>query len=158
VTFSVRVATLHDRAALAVLRRAWTEENVGAPVDDPTFLPRFDEWLDREHDQRVTWLGLADDVPVAMLNLLVFTRMPAPRPPGTSRPTQWGYLANVYVRPEHRHAGLGRLLLDAGTTYADERGFARLVLSPTDRSVPFYARSGFVPATSLMVRDGRPSG
>ena len=58
------------------------------------------------------------------------------------------------VGAEHRDAGLGRLLLDACTSYADERGLARIVLSPTDRSVPFYARAGFVPATSLMVRQG----
>ena len=95
MTLEVRVATLDDRAAVVTLRRAWTEENVGAPIDDDTFLPRFDEWLGREHDQRVTWLGLADGAAVAMVNLLVFTRMPAPRPVGTTRPTQWGYLANV---------------------------------------------------------------
>ena len=154
MTLAVRVATLDERAAVATLRRAWTEENVGAAIDDDSFLPRFDEWLDREHDQRVTWLGFADDVPVAMLNLLIFTRMPAPQPAGTSRPTQWGYLANFYVRAEHRDAGLGWMLLDACTTYADERGLARIVLSPTDRSVPFYARAGFLPATSLMVRQG----
>jgi hypothetical protein len=29
-------------------------------------------------------------------------------------------------------------------TAADERGYARLVLSPSARSVPFYERAGFV--------------
>jgi hypothetical protein len=37
--------------------------------------------------------------------------------------------------------------------YADEQGFARVVLSPTEWSVPFYAPGGFVPATSLMIRE-----
>jgi hypothetical protein len=44
--------------------------------------------------------------------------------------------------------------LNASTGHADEHGFARLVLSPSERSVPFYARAGFEPATSLMVRPG----
>ncbi|GAA2115183.1 GNAT family N-acetyltransferase [Nocardioides bigeumensis] len=148
----VRTATLDDRAAVAALRRAWTEENAGATIDDPTFLARFDEWLAREHDQRVTWLGLVGGAPVAMLNLLVFTRMPAPRPPGSTRATQWGYLANFYVRPEQRDVGIGTAMLGACTAYADEHGFARIVLSPTTGSVPLYARHGFAPATSLMVR------
>ena len=43
-------------------------------------------------------------------------------------------------------------MLDACTSYADSHGFVRIVLSPSERSVPLYARAGFVPATSLMVR------
>ena len=92
-----------------------------------------------------------------MLNLLVFTRMPSPRPPGSTRPTRWGYLANFFVRPEHRGRGLGSRLLDACATYADQHGFARVVLSPSERSVPLYARHGFAPATSLMLRPGPSS-
>lgn len=150
----VRVATAQDRAAIATLRHAWTEENLGTEIHDETFGPRFAEWFEREHDQRVSWLGLVDDEPVAMLNLLVFTRMPSPRPPGSTRPTQWGYLANFFVRPEHRGRGLGGRMLDACAAYADEHGFARIVLSPSERSTPLYARQGFEPALSLMLRPG----
>nr|WP_246378036.1 GNAT family N-acetyltransferase [Nocardioides ginsengisegetis] len=131
------------------MRRAWTEENAGHPVEDDGFTDRFEEWLEREQDQRVTWLGYADGEAVAMVNLLVFTRMPRP---GESAPNQWGYLANCYVLPEHRNGGLGGRMLDALTAYADEQGFVRVVLSPSPRSVPFYLRGGFEPATSLMVR------
>jgi hypothetical protein len=35
-------------------------------------------------------------------------------------------------------------LLGALIDAADERGYARLVLSPTLRAVPFYERAGFV--------------
>jgi GNAT superfamily N-acetyltransferase len=91
-----------------------------------------------------------------MLNLLVFRRMPRPRSvaaPGS--PGLWGYVANVYVEPASRDAGAGRVLLEAATSHADAHGFARLVLSPSERSVPFYERAGFAPATSLMLRPGR---
>jgi GNAT superfamily N-acetyltransferase len=150
----VRVATWEDRGAVAALRRAWTEENRVAagqdgPVEDDDYLMRFDAWLEREQHQRVTWLGWADGEGVGMLNLLTFTRMPRP---GETAPNQWGYLANCYVRPEHRNTGLGSRLLAACTAYADAHAFVRIVLSPSARSVPFYARSGFEPATSLMVR------
>jgi hypothetical protein len=43
---------------------------------------------------------------------------------------------------------------------ADARGYARLVLSPSLRALPFYARAGFVPADAaagddrLLVRPG----
>jgi len=153
----VRRATVADRDAIVVLRRAWTEENAGEQIPDDGFEARFDAWFEREHDQRVTWLGLTDGVagvPVAMLNLLVFTRMPFPATPERTRPHQWGYLANFFVLAEHRGSGLGTRLVEACTAYADEQGFARVVLSPSERSVPLYARHGFAPATSLMVRPG----
>ncbi|MEO5711109.1 MAG: GNAT family N-acetyltransferase [Nocardioidaceae bacterium] len=141
---------------MAALRRAWTEENHGGPIDDDGFDAAFAEWFEREHDQRVTWLAEGEGRAVGMLNLLVFHRMPRPRSPDApGRPEAWGYVANVYVGPAHRDAGTGRRLLDAVTSYADEHGFARLVLSPSQRSVPFYERAGFATATSLMLRPGR---
>ena len=146
------MATWSDREAVAGLRRAWTEENTGSAIADDDYQLRFDEWLEREQHQRVTWLGLVGDEPVGMLNLLTFTRMPRP---GESGPNRWGYLANCYVRPEHRNGGLGARLLETCTTYADGQGFVRVVLSPSSRSVSFYARGGFEPATSLMVRQTR---
>lgn len=153
VSATVRVATAEDGPAVAALRRAWVEEQAGGPVDDPAFEPAFDAWWRREKDQRVTWLADLDGRPVGMLNMLVFTRMPKPQPPGGTWPGQWGYVANVYVQHGLRDGGVGRVLLDAATAYADEHRFARLVLSPSPRSVPFYERAGFVPATSLMVRE-----
>ena len=60
-----------------------------------------------------------------------FTRMPRPRGGDTAgHPAQWGYVANVYVVPSDRDRGTGRRLLDAVTAHADQRCFARLVLSP----------------------------
>ena len=148
----VRVAGPADLAAIARLRRAWTEENAGEPVHDDSFEVRLDEWFEREHDQRVTWLGHAGGEAVSMLNLLVFTRMPSPRNDVHHRRGQWGYLANFFVLADHRRGGLGTRMLEACTAYADAHGFARVVLSPSERSVPLYARHGFEPATSLMVR------
>jgi GNAT superfamily N-acetyltransferase len=152
----VRLADDRDRDAIARLRRTWTEENAGGPVVDDTFEARFASWFDKESKQRLTWLAFteAGHDPVGMLNMLVFERMPVPRTPITDRPTQWGYVANSYVLADHRNAGLGSSLMNACTSHADEHGFARLVLSPNERSVPFYLRAGFEPATSLMVRPG----
>jgi hypothetical protein len=52
-------------------------------------------------------------------------------------------------------------MIDAVIAAAEERGYARLVLSPSERAIPFYARAGFlVPDGSLahdrlLVRPGR---
>jgi GNAT superfamily N-acetyltransferase len=152
----VRLAEGRDKDAIARLRRAWTEENAGGPVVDETFEARFSSWFQTESTQRLTWLAFTEksEDPVGMLSVLVFERMPLPRSPVTERPTQWGYVANSFVLAGHRNAGLGSSLINACTSHADGHRFARLVLSPSERSVPFYARAGFEPATSLMVRPG----
>jgi GNAT superfamily N-acetyltransferase len=153
---TVRVATAADVPVVARLRRAWTEENAGGTVEDPSFEAVFAGWFEREAGQRVTWLAEDGARAVGMLNMLVFTRMPRPSAADAPlHPGRWGYVANVYVVPGDRDRGAGRLLLDAVTAHAVEQAFARLVLSPSERSVPFYERAGFAPATSLMLRPGR---
>lgn len=120
---AVRVATADDVPALSGLRRAWTEENAGRPVEDPSFEAVFADWFEREAGQRVTWLALDGDRAVGMLNLLVFTRMPRPSvAEAAALPGRWGYVANVYVVPGDRDRGIGRRLLDAATAHADEQG------------------------------------
>ena len=147
---TIRLAGDEDGPSVADLRRAWVEENVGGTVDDDAYDACFVDWFDRERDHRVMWLAEVDGKPVGMLNMMVFTRMPRP---GVA-PSRWGYVANVFVLAGHRDDGIGSRLLDACTSYADERRFVRLVLSPSERSVPLYERSGFAPATSLLLRPG----
>lgn len=137
-----------DTRALAGLRVRWTEELQG-PVEDPTFDERFAAWFARESSQRVAWLAeTADGTPVGMLNAMLFERMPRP---GVA-PSRWGYVANVYVVPECRDAGVGSRLMAALTSYADDAGLVRLVLSPTARSVPLYERAGFTGDHDLLLR------
>jgi GNAT superfamily N-acetyltransferase len=152
----VRVAGPDDVPALAALRRGLTEEQVGGPVEDSGFEDALAAWFERERHQRITWLAEVGGRPVGMLNLVVFTRMPKPRSAGAPGAAgQWGYVANVYVERDRRDRGIGGALLDEAVQHADRHGFARLVLAPSERSVPLYERAGFGPATALMVRPGR---
>jgi GNAT superfamily N-acetyltransferase len=83
-----------------------------------------------------------------MINLAIFERMPQPGRP----PSHWGYLGNAFVLAGYRNQGIGSRLISALLGYADENGFARVVLSPSQRSIPFYQRAGFGPANGLMLR------
>jgi GNAT superfamily N-acetyltransferase len=143
----IRTAGPADALALAGLRRAWTAEQ-GGDLIDADFEARFLEWYERESGRRITWLAEVGGEPAGMMNLAVFERMPRPgRDPG-----RWGYLGNAFVLAAYRDQGIGSALLAAVLGYADERGFARVVLSPSERSVPFYRRAGFVPAQELLLR------
>jgi GNAT superfamily N-acetyltransferase len=141
------MATDADMPALAALRRQLSVEQVGE-VDDPEFERRFREWYDAESSRRVTWLAEVDGEPVGMVSLAVFQRMPRPgRPSG-----RWGYLGNAYVRAEHRSSGVGTTLITALLDYADAHRLERVVLSPSQRSVPLYRRLGFGAADMLLAR------
>jgi GNAT superfamily N-acetyltransferase len=102
----------------------------------------------REAPRRITWLAEADGRAVGMMNLTVFERMPRPGRP----PSRWGYLGNAFVLAAYRNQGVGRKLIDALLHYADDNGLARVVLSPSGRSIPFYERAGFGPADALLLR------
>lgn len=142
----IRRAGDADLPAVAGLRREWTVERDG-DRGDPDFEQRFAAWWARESARRISWLAEVDHRLVGMMNLAVFERMPRPG----RAPSRWGYLGNAFVLAPHRNQGIGRQLLDALLGYASEHSFARVVLSPTDRAVPFYRRAGFGAADVLMV-------
>lgn len=151
---TIRIAGISDIPALASLRRTSAAERDAerghAVAADENFETRFALWYKSECGRRVTWLAEADGEPAGMMNLVVFERMPRPgRDAG-----RWGYIGNAFVLPAHRDQGVGSLMLAAALRYADERGFARVVLSPSERSVPFYRRAGFAPADALLLRPG----
>jgi GNAT superfamily N-acetyltransferase len=129
----VRVASAADTAALASLRALWSE------AEEPEFEARMAAWLDAEGDRRTTWLATFGDAPAGMASLFEYRRMPRPGRPDS----RWGYVSNMFVREELRGRGIGSALLNAIIAAADDRGYARLVLSPSERSIPFYRRAGF---------------
>ena len=151
----MRVAGDSDVSAITSLRSLWT---AGAS-DDPEFERRMAIWLAGEGERRITWLAALGDLPVGMASLFEYRRMPRPSQPDS----RWGYVSNVFVRDAYRNRGIGSALLAALITAADERSYARLVLSPSARALPFFQRSGFVVADAaagpdvLLVRPLRPS-
>ena len=134
---AVRLAGPADTPEIASLRARWS----GAAAD-PAFAARVSEWLAREGDRRLVWLAADDGEPAGMATLLEYHRMPRP----DRLVSRWGYVGNMFVREERRNRGIGAALLAAIIAEADVRGYARLVLSPTERAVPFYRRAGFIDA------------
>lgn len=147
----VRPAGLGDAVALARLRRRWRLERHGIALDaDPTFEERFAAWYaDVLGRGSRAWLAYSRSEPIGMLLLFMQDRMPEPvRDPG-----RWGYIGNVFVLPEYRDAGVGGRLVDAALAHADEHHFARVILHPSQRSIPLYRRAGFSHDNPLMTRE-----
>ena len=136
-----------DRAALARLRRQWTEEDAGGAIADDEYHSRAAAWLARHESDRLIWLGAADGHPVGFVTAVPLERMPQPGAPDTA----WGYVHHFFVEPGHRSQGIGRLLLDAVIVDVTSLGWERLLLHPRDRSRPFYERAGFRSASDWLV-------
>jgi GNAT superfamily N-acetyltransferase len=132
----VRVAGDGDVPTIAALRARWTPD--AEPEHD--FESQFADWLAAEGERRTVWLALLDDEPVGLASVFEYRRMPRPGRMSSS----WGYVSNMFVREDVRDRGVGSALLAALIEAADARGYARLVLSPTQRAMPFYERAGFV--------------
>lgn len=144
---TVRIADRRDVTKLAALRRAWTAERDGDPVDDG-FDDRFAEWYVAEEGRRICWIAEVGGDAVGTVNLAVFERMPRPGRPAS----RWGYLGNAFVLAEYRGQGIGEQLVTPLIDYADEHRLVRVLLSPSARSVPLYERLGFGSAHMLMAR------
>ena len=138
----VRVAGEDDVGVIAALRRRWNEERREAPIDDPGFEASFRRWWEAERATRTFFLAELDGRPVGMANVKRYTRMPAA---GMVSAGEWGYVGNVFVLAEHRNARIGQVLMERIVQWAGAHGLEHLRLAPSERSVPFYARLGFVP-------------
>jgi GNAT superfamily N-acetyltransferase len=150
----VRIADATDAVAIALLRSLGSAERAHRNPDLET---RVSAWLVGEGDRRTTWLATLGDSPVGMASLFEYRRMPRPGVPDSL----WGYVGNLFVREDLRNRGIGSELLTRIATTADERGYVRLVLSPSARAMPFFRRAGFIvpDATAggdrLLVRPGQ---
>jgi GNAT superfamily N-acetyltransferase len=144
----IRRAEYADLAAIVELRREWTREEDG-DIADPDFAENLTAWFGREWSRRIMWLAEEGGRPAGMMNLAIYERMLRP---GRAL-SRWGYLGNVFVLAAYRNRGIGSQLVNAALSYADQNGFARVVLSPTERSIPLYERAGFGPADALMLRN-----
>jgi GNAT superfamily N-acetyltransferase len=144
---AIRVADERDLAALAGLRRAWLEERLGYPVEDPGFEASFAQWWRVELPRRTFWVAEVGSprsgyTAVGSINVLEIVHMPRPG----ARGGRMGHVGNAFVLASFADRGVPAALLEAVVEHAKARRYRRLILAPTAGSAPFYRRAGFSPA------------
>jgi GNAT superfamily N-acetyltransferase len=147
----IRVAGEADVEAPAQLRALWA----AGPQPDPGFAQRMAAWIAAEGERRTTWLAAVIDRPVGMASLFEYRRMPKPG----RADSRSGYVGNMFVREDSRNRGIGSALLAAVIAAAEERAYARLVVSPSAEALSLYRRAGLVvagEATGAAVQLVRP--
>lgn len=139
----IRQSTPSETALLAELRWALCseEERTAPPMCKKRFTTNYLSKIEEMEiaGKLVNFIALKERVPVGAISLLKVNKMPSP----FDMAGCWGYVTNVYVKPDYRQQGIGTKLLRFVTAYANDRGYELLVVWPSDRSYPYYRRAGF---------------
>jgi GNAT superfamily N-acetyltransferase len=59
-------------------------------------------------------------------------------------------LSTVRTIPEYRNQGVGGALMEVIKNWSKEQNLEALLVGPSERSIPFYERSGFKHETDIM--------
>ena len=147
----IRPVTIEDRATLLEFRFAmWSDidaalqqGSAGAAsgiADRATLLRDSERWLE-EHTGRdfLAFLADLDGRPAATAALMWFEHPPVPANPSGVE----AYILNVYTRPEARHIGLARALIERLIAEARTAGVGRIWLRASREGRPLYESLGF---------------
>ncbi|HEX2865026.1 MAG TPA: GNAT family N-acetyltransferase [Deinococcales bacterium] len=146
-----RLAVEEDCDELAEMRWAFRDEQGRAHEPRESFVARCAATLkDRLAGNRwAYWIAVQDGRIVATAFVERIDRVPSPEDFATEA---FGYVTNVYARPEARNRGVGQELLRRLAAGARNDGIGSLILWPSHRAVPFYERLGFSRRNQLMDR------
>lgn len=139
----VRAASTTDDALVARLRVRFLADVRGLQGDDLSTDVRHAtvEYVTRSHASGTlrSWLAEDDGGPIGLVSLIATE---VPPTPSDTRPFD-GYVINLWVSPDRRRRGVGRMLLDTVVVHARTHGFRRVNLLATEAGHPLYASAGF---------------
>jgi GNAT superfamily N-acetyltransferase len=147
---NIRLAAERDIPQLAQMRWDFRTEHKGpppgvAPQDFIAVCRRFLESV-LPGDRWMAWV--AEENGLILAHAFVQRILKIPQPYNFS--AEFGYITNVYTRPQYRSRGIGAALMEEIKAWARQAGLEDLVLWPSEKSVAFYQRAGFQHPTEAM--------
>ena len=143
----IRQAKLHDAAELARLRWDFSPDEIAASGQSfAEFARDFEQFVfDALHSGDWSiWVAEQNQRLIANLYIHLVPKVPRPGRFGQ----RYGYLTNVYAEPDVRDAGIGSALLREAIAWAHDRRLELLLVWPSEESVRFYLRAGFIASPS----------
>ena len=140
-----RLAVESDFAQLAELRWEFrTELHPASPgITRKVFLPVCLTFLQRAYTGGNWAFWVAEEDGRIIANAYVQRILKVPNP--NRLDPEFGYITNVFTRPEYRNHGIGARLIRQVQQWGREQRLEMFVLWPSRRSGPFYQRAGFHP-------------
>ena len=141
IDYRIRQGTLADADRLARLR--WDFSSVAQQAAQPfdAFQEPFAAYLaEAVASGLIIWVVESADRLLGNIYVQLVRKLPRPDRFGR----HWGYVTNVYIIPEMRDSGIGAALMARVQQWASDEHLEFLILWPSERSIPFYQRTGFV--------------
>jgi len=158
---SLRRAVPADAPALATLRYAFRTQDYPGKAstfeERESFLARCVPWmterLARENcgGWRCWLVELQDRGDRRMVGGQLWLQAIEKIPNPAAEPELHAYISNVYVLPELRGRGLAGQLLDLALTWCRQHAVDQVILWPSEKSRPLYARHGFAVSDGVLV-------
>ena len=143
------IASQEDLPKLARLRWDFrVEEDETPAVSQTTFIQSCTDFLERGFEAGNWAYWVAKEEGEIVSHVFINTIRPVPRP--CNLDDRYGYMTNVYTRPEYRNKGIGTELMRRAMQWAAEEGLELVIVSPSEESLPFYRRAGFSEETDFM--------
>ena len=137
-----RIAQVADLEQLARMRwDHWLEGGKDpAKQDKEAFVRHVSEtFVTRLNADWFIWCAVDDDEILGHVYVQQVHKVPKPSAPEDS----FGYVSNVYTRPQYRNQGIGTQLMEHVKRWAAELDLEFLLLWPSESSIPFWNRAGF---------------
>jgi GNAT superfamily N-acetyltransferase len=136
------LATEKDTALVLDMRMRFAEEYSGKQSEEHERISRasLTDYFNRELNKNyICWYATVNGE-VASISGLVIRIGPG----NTRNPSGiWGYIMNVYTKPEYRRKGLSAVILDKLLATASEHGIKAFELHATPQGEYVYIKNGF---------------
>lgn len=145
-----RQADRSDLRVLAEMRWDFKLEDELLPIfSKEAFLDQTEKWLQKwlSSGQWVYWLAEKEGAILAHVFCCRVSTVPTP----SRIENAFGYVTNVYTKPEHRGMGIGSALMQCVKQWAISENLELLLVWPSSASEHFYARCGFEIPSDLQV-------
>lgn len=146
----IRLATLDDVDDLVQMRWEFSEdERNNSIVSFEEFHKICSEFLIKAINggDWYIWIAEIEKNIVSHMYLQLIHKVPRP---GKSPDPYFGYVTNVYTRPDYRSKGIGTKIHTAMEQWSKEKNVEFLILWPSSESVQFYSRNGFYQCEEAM--------
>jgi GNAT superfamily N-acetyltransferase len=142
-TWIVRTAIPRDAPVIAAMRRDYFVKQVGStgPVE-PGFVERLTPLVAQAISDPDQALWVAETPASRQIVSVAWVKLVLKVPWPGQWESRWGYVTNVYTRPDYRGQGAGTRIIEAIQQWAHERGLEFLILWPSEQSVDWYLRLG----------------
>jgi GNAT superfamily N-acetyltransferase len=138
--YHLRSATIDDVDVLVHHRIAMFED-MGVPVDRPTVEAAFRPWLldTMPNGTYRAWVVESDAQVISGGGIAVLPWPPGPRSVGG----RLAFVYNVYTEPDHRHRGLGRMVMEAIHAWCRQERIGSLALNASRFGQSLYESLGY---------------